>query len=156
MACDTSLDDDVESVAGLFTNLGTLWAKATFDERSKLIAPLLDMAYIDIETRKIEAIIPAPAFRTLLEQAMEQVPEAKCTILSMKEALESGRGSVWWRRGRLELPVRRDRARQVAANTAATWNCSGAGRGLRPRFRLERRMGLEPMTFCLGSRCSAS
>jgi hypothetical protein len=43
------LDDDVESAASLFLDLRNLWSAATADERRKLIALLLDVAYIDIE-----------------------------------------------------------------------------------------------------------
>ena len=106
-ALETPVDHELGSAAELFQSVGTLWDEATSDERQRLVAPLLDRVYIDIETKQISAIVPAPAFKPLLDSAVDRSPDAKCVIIGPEEGSQTERGSVWWRRGRVELPVQR-------------------------------------------------
>ncbi|MDA1297879.1 MAG: zinc ribbon domain-containing protein, partial [Chloroflexi bacterium] len=95
----------IDEAAELFGNLPGLWKEATAEERGQLISPLLDRVYVDIETRRVGAITPAPAFRTLLDRALERTDRSACVVLTTNEADRLEDWSVWWRRGRVELPV---------------------------------------------------
>jgi hypothetical protein len=61
----------VEEAASLLTDLPGLWQEATNEERRRLIAPLIERVHVDVEFRRINAITPAPVFRSLLEGALE-------------------------------------------------------------------------------------
>ena len=99
----TSLPN-VQEAAGLFNDLPALWAGATNEERQRLLAPLIDRVYVDVELHQVAAITPAPAFRTLLEGALTRSRHAACLVMSPDQAARWWR---WWRRGRIELPVQR-------------------------------------------------
>ena len=94
----------LEEAVALLSDLPALWPEATSEERQRLIAPLIERAYIDVELRCIAAIAPTPAFRLLLEGALTRTRHAACLVLSPEQAAEWWR---WWRRGRIELPVQR-------------------------------------------------
>jgi DNA invertase Pin-like site-specific DNA recombinase len=106
-AAEIVAQPSIEDAAELFGNLPQLWTEATPDERGQLIAPLLDRVYVDIETRRVGAITPAPAFRTLIDGALERTDRSACVVLATNEADRLDDWSVWWRRGRVELPVQR-------------------------------------------------
>jgi hypothetical protein len=69
-----------------------------------LIAPLLDRVYLDITTRRVGAITPAPAFRTLIDRALEASGRSACVVLTTNETDRPDDWSAWWRRGSPELP----------------------------------------------------
>lgn len=96
----------VGEAAALFSNLGALWDEATAEEQRRLISPLVERVYIDIESRRIGAITPAPAFRSLLEGALEQSGRSACVLLPADVANQPELWT-WWRRGRIELPVQK-------------------------------------------------
>ncbi len=54
-----------------------------------------------------------PAFRALLDHAMVRARSSACLLISSKEA-DRLKVWSWWRRGRVELPVQRKRARSVS------------------------------------------
>ena len=64
-------DGDAAVDAGkLLKNLPSLWKKADFGERWRLLTTMLDAVYLDtVEEKRIVAIRPKPAFRPLLEIA---------------------------------------------------------------------------------------
>lgn len=93
----------IDEAAELFGNLSGLWKEATAEERGQLISPLLDRVYVDIETRRVGAITPAPAFRTLLDGALERTNRSTCVVMPTFELSRPEDWSVWWRRGRLHL-----------------------------------------------------
>ena len=102
-APQASLEEAVE----LLSDLPSLWKEATAQERQRLIAPLIDRAYIDVELRSIAAIAPTPAFRSLLQGALEHVAQPTCFLVDATKEIDWAQWWRWWRRGRIELPVQR-------------------------------------------------
>jgi site-specific DNA recombinase len=94
----------VEECLALFKDLPALWQEATQEERSRLMAPLVERAYVDIETRRVAAITPAEGFGSLLMEVLEQPDWSACLLLPA-EAANQPDWWTWWRRGRIELPV---------------------------------------------------
>ena len=93
-----------EACADLFNDLGALWAEATAEERSRLVAPLIEKVYIDVETKRLCAITPAQGFGSLLQGVLDQPRWSACLLLPAEAAHQPGCW-IWWRRGRIELPV---------------------------------------------------
>ena len=110
----------------LLEDLPDLWEKATMDERRALLFTMLDAVYVDArEKERVVAIKPKAAFRSLFEIAtMEEGAgvvlvsgiqsdhdEACCPVemTGPSDNLSEGPGApcLWWRRGRVELPVQR-------------------------------------------------
>ncbi|MGB2695641.1 MAG: recombinase family protein, partial [Dehalococcoidia bacterium] len=48
----------VEEAAALFGDLPALWEEANSEERQRLVAPLIDRIYIDLQERLVAAIVP--------------------------------------------------------------------------------------------------
>ena len=94
----------VAECLALFKDLPALWAEATPEERSRLIAPLVERVYIDVETRWVAAITPAEGFGSLVKEVLEQPDWSACVLLPAEAANQSD-WWTWWRRGRIELPV---------------------------------------------------
>lgn len=94
----------IEECLGLFQDLSALWCEATLEERSRLIAPLVERVYVDIETRRVAAITPAEGFDSLLNGVLQQPDWSSCVLLPA-EAANQPDWWTWWRRGRIELPV---------------------------------------------------
>jgi hypothetical protein len=92
----------LEEAAKLFSNTPALWKEATPEERRQMISPLLERVYVDLELSVIGAIVPAPAFRRLLEGAMVKAKSPAALLLSEDE-IERMKVWSWWRRGRVEL-----------------------------------------------------
>ena len=91
----------LEEAGQLFENIPQLWEEATPEERRKLISPLIERVYVDIDSRLIGAIRPAAAFNTLLDKAMARAESATLTLHSQDET-ERLQVWSWWRRGRVE------------------------------------------------------
>ena len=104
----------LEEAAQLFEDIPQLWREATPEERRKLISPLIERVYVDMDCSMIGAIVPASAFRRLLEGAMARAESPAATLLSEDES-ERLKVWSWWRRGRAELPV------QLKANAVRLW-----------------------------------
>jgi len=96
----------IEDAAKLFEDIPQLWKEATPEERRKLISPLIERVYVDMDSRLVGAITPVPAFRTLLNNAMAKSESAAMMLLSQDET-ERLKVWSWWRRGRVELPVQK-------------------------------------------------
>ena len=96
----------LEEAGQLFENIPQLWEEATPEERRKLISPLIERVYVDIDSRLIGAIRPTVAFSTLLEKAIARAESAALTLHSQDET-ERLQVWSWWRRGRVELPVQK-------------------------------------------------
>ncbi len=78
--------------------------EATPEERRKLISPLVERVYVDMESSRIGAIAPVAGFRRLLEGAMVKAESSAAMLLSEDDA-DRLKVWSWWRRGRVELPV---------------------------------------------------
>ncbi|MFQ6026960.1 MAG: recombinase family protein [Dehalococcoidia bacterium] len=94
----------LEEAAQLFADLPQLWKEATPEERRKLLSPLVERVYVDLESSMIGAIVPVPAFRRLLDGAMTKAASSAALLLSEDET-ERLKVWSWWRRGRVELPL---------------------------------------------------
>lgn len=71
---------DLETVVALTADLGRLWECATAAERQQLVAPLVDRAYVDMGTKKLVRIAPAPAFRALIEAAARRTRACQVAV----------------------------------------------------------------------------
>jgi len=94
--------------ASLIENLRTLWEKATAEERRKILLGMLDAVYLDLAQGKgIVGVSPKPVCRALFE-SVESREEAKLQLLKKTSPGSNGSGDdglLWWRRGRVELPL---------------------------------------------------
>jgi len=72
------------------------------EERRKLIGPLIQLVYVDLEQKQIAAIVPEPLFQALLDHAIQKAPGVPVLLVP---AAESSHEQIWswWRRGRVEL-----------------------------------------------------
>ena len=95
-----------EEAGKLLVDLPGLWAGANLEERRTLLLAMLDAVYVDAkEEKRIVGIKPKPPFRPIFQVATTKEGSG---VLLMKEPPESTGGScLWWRRGRVELPVQR-------------------------------------------------
>ena len=57
----------LDEAAELFEDIPQFWKEATPEERRKLISPLIERVYVDMETGRIGAIVPEAGFRRLLD-----------------------------------------------------------------------------------------
>ena len=80
----------VDEAAALFEDLPALWGEATQEERRQLLSPLVERVYVDLESKRIKALAPAPAFRELLSLGMETAPDAPVLLLRREEITEIG------------------------------------------------------------------
>ena len=112
----------VEEAAVLLADLLALWTEATNEERHRVIAPLIERVYIDVESRRIAAITPAPVFRSLLEGALEETGRSACVLLPAEVANQPD-WWTWWRRGRIELPVQRNDVLSLLQAYPAVGSC---------------------------------
>jgi DNA-binding transcriptional regulator YiaG len=92
----------LEEVARLFENIPQLWEQATPEEKRKLLSPLIERVYVDMDYSRIGAIVPVPAFRRLLKGAMTRAESSAALLLSEDDA-ERLEVWSWWRRGRVRL-----------------------------------------------------
>ena len=88
--------------AELFNDIPQLWKEATSAERRKLISPLIERVYVNMELKQVGAIVPTPAFRTLLQCAVQKSRSE--VVLVNPDDLERPDYWSWWRRGGIHLP----------------------------------------------------
>ena len=65
-----------------------LWNEATPEERAQLIRPLIEKIYVDIDTKKVTAFKPAPAFRALFNAGIDVTSDAPLELIAYKEQKE--------------------------------------------------------------------
>ena len=94
----------VNEAAELFADVGRLWDEATPSERRTLVAPLLDHAYVDIDTERISALAPLPAFDALLCCAVHR-SGADVRLIAPGQTLDSGEGMDLVETGGFEPPT---------------------------------------------------
>jgi site-specific DNA recombinase len=93
-----------EEAAALFSDMPRLWEQAEMDERRRLIDPLIERVYLDIDSKRIGAIKPTPEFRILIDHALDP-PDNPDVFLIPPGNADGTNIWRWWRRGRIELPV---------------------------------------------------
>ncbi len=125
-----------DEAAELFSDMPALWERAAPEERRRLVAPLIERVYLDIDSRRIGAITPTPEFKALIDHALEPTADPEVALIPPESAedvsswrswrwrsgditaddgvdlnLDENADLVnswrWWRRGRIELPVQR-------------------------------------------------
>ena len=67
-------------VAELLENLSALWDAANPDERRRLLRTVVEAVHVDIDSKRIVAIAPVPAFRTLIESAIERTADGSAVL----------------------------------------------------------------------------
>ena len=103
--------DAAKEAGNLLENLPTLWEEANPTERRKLLLTMLDAIYVDtVEEKAIVAIRPKPAFRAVFEIVTTR--EGSDVVLIKEPPQtdfepEAAGSCLWWRRGRVELPVQK-------------------------------------------------
>ncbi len=104
--------DAAKEAGRLLDDLPKLWDGADLSERRKLLLTMLDAVYVEtVEERTIVAILPKPAFLPLFEVATTR--EGSNVILFSEREVPPANGPeaadpcLWWRRGRVELPVQK-------------------------------------------------
>ena len=75
----------IGDAAGLFGDIPALWEAVGPEERRRLVAPLIERVYVDIESTRVGAFTPSPAFRSLLAAATQRKSQSRAVILSPDE-----------------------------------------------------------------------
>ncbi len=102
--------DESNEAGKLLENLPELWQEADLRERRKLLLVMLDAVYVEtVEEKAIVALKPKPAFQALFQIATTR--EGSGVVLYKENPPDQFSGQeddspcMWWRRGRVELPV---------------------------------------------------
>lgn len=125
MVANSQIPPTTTEIVELMENLALLWEEATGEERQRLISPLIERAYVDLEQKLIGAIVPTPAFRGLLYCAVRK-SDADIIVASQKELEELGVWS-WWRRGGIHLPQLQTRKIIVPHDIDPNWGAFAVG-----------------------------
>lgn len=72
---------EVEEVAALFGDLPGMWDEATPDERRRLVGPIVERVFVDVESKRISGLVPMPGFRTLIAAGMQRTADAAAVLL---------------------------------------------------------------------------
>src|SRR5918996_431661 len=104
--------DAAEEAGKLIQQLTDLWAGATLGERRQLLLTMLDGVYVDSkEERRIVALKPKPAFKALFQIATTKEGSGMILynekLLTLSESADEMTLCSWWRRGRVELHLKR-------------------------------------------------
>ena len=111
--------------AELFQNIEVLWKEATGEERRRLISPLIERVYVDLDLKLVGAIVPTPAFRALLQCAV-RTSRSTAVVVSQDELERLGVWS-WWRRGRIQLPQLQTESLVVPHPIQVHWGAIAVG-----------------------------
>ena len=68
-----------------------MWEEATPDERRRLLAPLIERVYVDVDSKRSSGIVPAPAFRTLLDRAMQRNADCSAVLTAPSVSIPARR-----------------------------------------------------------------
>ena len=115
-----------------------MWQEANLGERRKLLISMLEAVYVDtVEEKEVVALTPKAAFMPLFEVATTQ--QGSGVVLVRERELPPGdevschAGNqhpeaaidpcFWWRRGRVELPLKRGLMVSLAASWARVSTC---------------------------------
>ena len=78
----TSAPVEVEEVAALLSDLPSMWAEATADERGRLLAPIIEHVLVDVESKRLSSLVPMSGFRTLLDIGIQKTADCSAVILA--------------------------------------------------------------------------
>ncbi|MFQ6026165.1 MAG: recombinase family protein [Dehalococcoidia bacterium] len=98
----------------LLENLSSLWGAAELGERRKILMTMLEAVYVEtVDERSMVALKPKPAFQALFQIATTKADSGVILFPDNQKAPTFGGSSdentpcLWWRRGRVELPVQK-------------------------------------------------
>lgn len=119
--------DEVSEARTLLESLRSLWQEATLTERRDLLRVLVDTVYIEPTHGKIAAVAPKPATTSVFAELVLNPSTRGATFTFAADVLREGKENaaepqetgpdgetVWWRRGRLHLPVHRTRVTTIS------------------------------------------
>ncbi len=78
-----------EEAATLFADMPGLWKRADRAEQRRLLRPLIERAYLDIDSGLSGGITPTPGFGVLLDHALERAESSRIVILTSQETREN-------------------------------------------------------------------
>ncbi len=106
--------DAAKEAGKLLEDLPALWEQADLGEHRQILMTMLDAVYVDtVEEKSIVAIRPKPAFMPLFEVATTREGSGVLLISEKELPPDASEGPeatgpcLWWRRGRVELPVQK-------------------------------------------------
>ena len=130
---------ETEVVPKLLEDLPMLWWKTIVGERQTILLSMLEAAYGDtVEEKRVVAIKSKPAFKPLLEiitlkpkSGIALIVEPKLGLETHDEEGDAAVPCLWWRRGRVELPVQKrlhvDMLQACPAFEVSQGRCSAGG-----------------------------
>ena len=107
----TSTPVEVDEVAALLADLPSMWNDATADERGKLLAPIIERVFVDVESKRISGLVPMPGFRTLLDAGIQKTADCSAVLIAPVKAPARGDVGVGGDGGELNSPSRERRTR---------------------------------------------
>ena len=84
-ACAPPYDD----AAALLADMPALWERADHAERRRLLRPLIERVYLDIDSGLIGGITPTPGFRVLIEHALERAESSRVVIVAHRDITQN-------------------------------------------------------------------
>ena len=84
-----------DEAAELFSDMPALWDRAAPEERRRLVAPLIERVYLDIDSKRIGAITPTPEFKTLIDHALEPTADPEVVLIPPESAEEVSSWRSW-------------------------------------------------------------
>ena len=72
----------IEEAAELLDDFGSILREATPEERRKLVTPLVERVYLDLNGKRIGAIRPRAGFGELLANAVGEADDSICVLLN--------------------------------------------------------------------------
>jgi len=73
----------IEDAVKLFEDLPMLWNEATPEERRMLVKSLVELVYVDLQTKRVTAVKPTPAFRALFGAGIDVGPDAPIELQAL-------------------------------------------------------------------------
>jgi len=118
--------DAAKEAGRLLEDLPQLWEQADLGEKRKILLTMLEAVYVDtVEEKSIVAIRPKPAFLPLFQIATTREGSDVALINENPPGegtnVEGKTPCFWWRRGRVELYLKRGLHTYLAVLVAARW-----------------------------------
>ncbi len=116
-----------EEAGKLIQDLPRLWSEANLTEKRRLLLSMLDAVYVDAkEEKRIVAVKPKPPFMPVFQVATTKEGSG---IVLLKEPPEANPEApcLWWRRGRVELYLKRGEAVDCSQSVGKTSPCACCG-----------------------------